>query len=160
LLIHSEPKKVQYASPNRHAFKVRKRVASLHFDELKFRLCNEMTPLTLLVLADEPATYRTQICAREEMERLCELTRKRSTRWSTVLPTRTGRADVSAKGRDKRPGRDLMLTDEFDVGMSWAIDRLGRPLVDLRGTIQGFEACGVDLYLDQQAIDTTTPTQA
>ena len=41
--------------------------------------------------------------------------------------------------------------------MAWAIDRLGRSLVDLLGTIQGLEACGVDLYLDQQAIDTTTP---
>jgi DNA invertase Pin-like site-specific DNA recombinase len=46
---------------------------------------------------------------------------------------------------------------KFDVVMAWAIDRLGRSLVDLLGTIQGLEACGVDLYLDQQAIDTTTP---
>jgi DNA invertase Pin-like site-specific DNA recombinase len=66
-----------------------------------------------------------------------------------------------AKGRDKRPGLDTMLTDasrrKFDVVMSWAIDRLGRSLIDLLGTIQHLEACGVDLYLDQQAIDTTTP---
>ena len=41
---------------------------------------------------------------------------------------------------------------------AWAIDRLGRSLIDLLGTIQTLEACGVDLYLDQQAIDTTTPT--
>ena len=41
--------------------------------------------------------------------------------------------------------------------MAWAIDRLGRSLIDLLGTIQTLEACGVDLYLDQQAIDTTTP---
>ena len=64
-----------------------------------------------------------------------------------------------AKGRDKCPGLDTMLTDasrrKFDVVMSWAIDR--RSLVDLLGTIQGLEACGVDLYLDQQNIDTTTP---
>ena len=33
----------------------------------------------------------------------------------------------------------------------------GRSLIDLLGTIQHLEACGVDLYLDQQAIDTTTP---
>jgi DNA invertase Pin-like site-specific DNA recombinase len=46
----------------------------------------------------------------------------------------------------------------FDVVMAWAIDRLGRSLIDLLGTIQQLEACGVDLYLDQQAIDTTTPT--
>jgi DNA invertase Pin-like site-specific DNA recombinase len=66
-----------------------------------------------------------------------------------------------AKGRDGRPGLDAMLKDasrrQFDVVMAWAIDRLGRSLVDLLGTIQGLEACGVDLYLDQQNIDTTTP---
>jgi DNA invertase Pin-like site-specific DNA recombinase len=45
----------------------------------------------------------------------------------------------------------------FDVVMAWAIDRLGRSLIDLLGTIQTLDACGVDLYLDQHAIDTTTP---
>ena len=66
-----------------------------------------------------------------------------------------------AKGRKDRPGLDSMLEDaqrrRFDVVMAWAIDRLGRSLIDLLGTIQTLEACGVDLYLDQQAIDTTTP---
>ena len=66
-----------------------------------------------------------------------------------------------AKGRDKRPGLDAMLKDagrrKFDVVMAWAIDRLGRSLVDLLGTIQHLEAVGVDLYLDQQHLDTTTP---
>ena len=47
---------------------------------------------------------------------------------------------------------------EFDVIMAWSIDRVGRSLIDLLGTIQTLEACGVDLYLDQQSIDTTTPT--
>jgi DNA invertase Pin-like site-specific DNA recombinase len=41
--------------------------------------------------------------------------------------------------------------------VAWAIDRLGRSLFDLLGTIQHLEACKVDLYLDQQSIDTTTP---
>ena len=66
-----------------------------------------------------------------------------------------------AKGRDGRPGLDQLLKDaskrRFDVVMAWAIDRLGRSLIDLLGTIQTLEACGVDLYLDQQSIDTTTP---
>jgi DNA invertase Pin-like site-specific DNA recombinase len=66
-----------------------------------------------------------------------------------------------AKGRKDRPGLDRMLKDaqrrRFDVVMAWAIDRLGRSLIDLLGTIQMLDACGVDLYLDQQAIDTTTP---
>ena len=66
-----------------------------------------------------------------------------------------------AKGRDSRPGLDQMLNDakrrKFDVVMGWAIDRLGRSLIGLLGTIQELEAYGVDLYLDQQAIDTTSP---
>jgi DNA invertase Pin-like site-specific DNA recombinase len=45
----------------------------------------------------------------------------------------------------------------FDVVMAWAIDRLGRSLIDLFGAIQVLEACGLDLYLDWQAVDTTTP---
>jgi DNA invertase Pin-like site-specific DNA recombinase len=66
-----------------------------------------------------------------------------------------------AKDRRQRPGLDRMLSDasrrKFDVVMAWAIDRVGRSLIDLLGTIQHLEACGVDLYLDQQNIDTTTP---
>ena len=66
-----------------------------------------------------------------------------------------------AKGRDGRAGLDTMLKDasrrRFDVIMAWAIDRLGRSLTDLLHIIQHLEACGVDLYLDQQSIDTTTP---
>ena len=66
-----------------------------------------------------------------------------------------------AKGREARPGLDEMLKDaqrrRFDVVMAWAIDRLGRSLIDLLGTIQALEAYGIDLYLDQQSVDTTTP---
>jgi DNA invertase Pin-like site-specific DNA recombinase len=47
---------------------------------------------------------------------------------------------------------------KFDVVMAWAIDRFGRSLIDLLRTIQDLEAVGVDLYLDQQHLDTTTPT--
>src|SRR3954470_20549112 len=68
-----------------------------------------------------------------------------------------------AKGRDKRPGFDRMLKDaarrKFDVVMAWAIDRMGRSLHDLLGTIQHLEAVGVGLYLDQQNLDTRTPAR-
>jgi DNA invertase Pin-like site-specific DNA recombinase len=66
-----------------------------------------------------------------------------------------------AKGRGKRPGLDKLLTDaaraRFDVVMAWAMDRLGRSLADLIDTLRTLEAGHVDLFLHQQAIDTTTP---
>jgi DNA invertase Pin-like site-specific DNA recombinase len=66
-----------------------------------------------------------------------------------------------AKSRDQRPGLGKLLKDaargRLDVVMVWALDRLGRSLADLIGTLQTLEGAGVDLFLHQQAIDTTTP---
>jgi DNA invertase Pin-like site-specific DNA recombinase len=66
-----------------------------------------------------------------------------------------------AKGRDKRPGLDALLKDavrgKFDVVLTWAMDRLGRSLLDLLTTLNELEAANVGLVLHQQAIDTTTP---
>jgi DNA invertase Pin-like site-specific DNA recombinase len=39
----------------------------------------------------------------------------------------------------------------------WALDRLGRSLVDLIGTLQELDAAHVDLFLEQQSVDTTVP---
>ena len=65
------------------------------------------------------------------------------------------------KGRQQRPGLDALLKDaargRFDVVMAWALDRLGRSLLDLLHTLGELEAAGVALVLHQQAIDTTTP---
>ena len=78
-----------------------------------------------------------------------------------VVETYSDAGISGSKSRDKRPGLDQMLNDasrrKFDVVMAWSIDRLGRSLIDLLATVQNLEACGVDLYLDQQNIDTTTP---
>ena len=46
---------------------------------------------------------------------------------------------------------------KFDVVMAWSVDRLGRSLQDLVGMLTEIHAAGIDLYLHQQAIDTTTP---
>ena len=45
-----------------------------------------------------------------------------------------------------------------EIFCTWAIDRLGRSVIDLLGTIEHLEKVGIDLYLDQQNFDTTTPT--
>lgn len=65
-----------------------------------------------------------------------------------------------AKGRDKRPGFDQLLRGavrrEFDMVAAWSVDRLGRSLQDLVGFLSEIHGAGVDLYLHQQAIDTST----
>lgn len=66
-----------------------------------------------------------------------------------------------AKGRDKRPAFDALCKDasrrRFDVVMAWSVDRLGRSLQDLISFLSELHALGVDLFLHQQGIDTTTP---
>jgi len=69
------------------------------------------------------------------------------------LPRFGGEASTVSTPYSKTPA-----AGKFDVVMAWAIDRLGRTLIDLLRTIQDLEAVGVDLYLDQQHLDTTTPT--
>jgi DNA invertase Pin-like site-specific DNA recombinase len=65
-----------------------------------------------------------------------------------------------AKGRDKRPGLDAMLkalnAKEFDMVAAWSVDRLGRSLTDLLGILQHLHDKGVDLFLHQQGLDTST----
>lgn len=66
-----------------------------------------------------------------------------------------------AKGREKRPEFDRLCKDatrrRFDVVMAWHVDRLGRSLQDLVAFLGELHAVGIDLFLHQQGIDTTTP---
>src|SRR4029453_7088853 len=66
-----------------------------------------------------------------------------------------------AKGRKDRPRLDALLKGvarkEFDLVAAWSVDRLGRSLIDLVGLLQELHATGVDRYLHQQGLNTTTP---
>jgi DNA invertase Pin-like site-specific DNA recombinase len=66
-----------------------------------------------------------------------------------------------AKDRDKRPAFDRMLKGatrrEFDMIAAWSVDRLGRSLQHLVAFLGEVHASGVDLYLHQQSVDTSTP---
>ncbi len=68
---------------------------------------------------------------------------------------------LGAKGRDQRPAFDRLLKDanrrRFDVIAAWSVDRLGRSLQHLVGFLEEIHHVGIDLYLHQQGIDTTTP---
>src|SRR6202045_2091399 len=65
-----------------------------------------------------------------------------------------------AKGRDKRPGLDAMMkavnAREFDMVAAWSVDRLGRSLTDLLSILRELQEKGVDLFLHQQGLDTST----
>ena len=66
-----------------------------------------------------------------------------------------------SKGRDKRPAFDALhkaaARREIDIVMAWSVDRLGRSLQDLVVFLSEIHAAGVDLFLHQQGLDTTTP---
>jgi DNA invertase Pin-like site-specific DNA recombinase len=66
-----------------------------------------------------------------------------------------------AKSRKDRPAFDALCKDaarrQFDIAMAWSVDRLGRSLQDLVAFLSELHALGVDLFLHQQGVDTTTP---
>lgn len=67
-----------------------------------------------------------------------------------------------AKGREKRPSYDALLKAvarrEVDLVAAWSVDRLGRSMQDLVSFLEDLKGHGADLYLHQQALDTTTPS--
>jgi DNA invertase Pin-like site-specific DNA recombinase len=66
-----------------------------------------------------------------------------------------------AKGRDRRPGLahilKLVTRREIDMVAAWSVDRLGRSLQDLIEVLETLRIAGVDLYLERQGVDTSTP---
>ena len=66
-----------------------------------------------------------------------------------------------SKGREHRPGYDKLLKAvtrrEVDMVAAWAVDRIGRSMPDLVSFLTELHARGADLYLHQQALDTSTP---
>lgn len=67
-----------------------------------------------------------------------------------------------AKGRNHRPGLAALMKAvarrECDIVAAWSVDRLGRSLPDLLSVLSDLHAKGVDLYLHQQGLDTSTPS--
>jgi DNA invertase Pin-like site-specific DNA recombinase len=65
-----------------------------------------------------------------------------------------------AKGRDRRPGLDRLLKDatarRINMVAAWSVDRLGRSMQHLVSFLTDLQAVGCNLYLHQQALDTTT----
>lgn len=80
----------------------------------------------------------------------------------TVVHTFVDEGISGAKSRDRRPGYDALLKavarHEVQLVAAWSVDRLGRSLPDLVSFLSEIQAKGCDLYLHQQALDTSTPS--
>jgi DNA invertase Pin-like site-specific DNA recombinase len=79
----------------------------------------------------------------------------------TVVANYVDKGVSGAKGQSERPQFDALLNGvarcEFDMIAAWSVDRLGRSLQDLLGFLLALQSKRVDLYLHQQALDTSTP---
>ena len=79
----------------------------------------------------------------------------------TVVAEYVDHGVSGAKGRLERPQFDAVLRGvarrEFDMIAAWSVDRLGRSLQDLLAFLLELQSKRVDLYLHQQALDTSTP---
>jgi DNA invertase Pin-like site-specific DNA recombinase len=79
-----------------------------------------------------------------------------------VIQTYADRGISGTKGREGRPEFDKLLKAiarrEIDMVAAWSVDRLGRSLKDLVSLLSDLQAKGVDLFLFQQGLDTSTPS--
>ena len=79
----------------------------------------------------------------------------------TVVKVYRDQGVSGAKSRKNRPAFDALCKDasrrQFDLIAAWSVDRLGRSLQDLVGFLTEVHALGINLFLHQQGIDTTTP---
>ena len=80
----------------------------------------------------------------------------------SIVQEYTDNGISGAKGRNDRPALDAMLKAatqrKFDMVMCWSIDRLGRSLQNLVEILNELQALGIDLYFQQQVMDTSTPS--
>ncbi|MEQ1887165.1 MAG: recombinase family protein [Bryobacteraceae bacterium] len=66
-----------------------------------------------------------------------------------------------SKGRESRPAfnelHKAITRKDIDLVAAWKADRLGRSLAGLIAFLEELRSKGVDLYLHQQGVDTSTP---
>lgn len=66
------------------------------------------------------------------------------------------------KASDSRPEfdklREAVALREIEMVVAWSVDRLGRSLKDLVSLLSDMQANGVDLFLFQRGLDTSTPS--
>jgi len=64
----------------------------------------------------------------------------------------------SQSSRAASPVPKAVARRDVDMVAAWSVDRLGRSLIDLLDFLRELHAKGVDLFLHQQGLDTSTPS--
>jgi DNA invertase Pin-like site-specific DNA recombinase len=79
-----------------------------------------------------------------------------------VVGVYTDHAVSGGKSRKDRPAFDRLLKDatrrKFDIVAATSVDRLGRSLTDLLSFLGDIHTAGIDLFIRQEGLDTTSPT--
>jgi DNA invertase Pin-like site-specific DNA recombinase len=92
---------------------------------------------------------------------LRELRKVAAQRGWQIVDIYEDRGVSGSKGRDARPSFDRLHKDaargKFDFVLAWSIDRLGRSLHHVISFMAELGQLGIDLYLHQQAVDSSTP---
>jgi DNA invertase Pin-like site-specific DNA recombinase len=105
--------------------------------------------------------YRVSTASQTTENQRHDLERAAAARGWNVVAQFSDEGFSGLKSRNDRPALDALLKaavrSEFDVIAVWSIDRLGRSLQHLVETVNELHSVGVDLYVHQQAIDTSTP---
>lgn len=78
----------------------------------------------------------------------------------TVVSEYSDEGISGAKGRDARKGLDALMKasvrGEHDIILVWSVDRLGRDLSQLVSFMNETHQVGVNLYIHQQGLDSST----
>jgi DNA invertase Pin-like site-specific DNA recombinase len=78
-----------------------------------------------------------------------------------IIAELTDNGISGSKGRGSRPAYnrlcEMISRKEIDLVLSWSVDRISRSLPDLLSFLGELKAKGVDLFLHQNNLDTSTP---
>lgn len=105
---------------------------------------------------------RVSLSTQTTQNQLLELQKVATQRGWQVVEVYEDHGISGTVGRNQRPAFDRMCKEcargKLDMVMAWSIDRIGRSLHHLVNFIGELGEMGVDLYLHQQAVDTSTPS--
>jgi DNA invertase Pin-like site-specific DNA recombinase len=79
-----------------------------------------------------------------------------------VVATLTDKGISGSKGKKDRPAYarllEMISRKESEIILCWSVDRISRSMTDLLAFLGELKAKGVDLYLHQQNLDSSTPS--